>query len=311
VEGGASAQPVCDLGLQFLARERARVGHAGLPENLEQMVSISRAARKVGGSSRAIRSPSGVLGFELCGFPRHLGVVLPSGVLERMTVDPLMPAQAGFSSLAVVFSQAIDFLQTYNGAVTAFATCFIAVFTIVLAYVTRRQAILTRQSVRISERALTDLERPYLFILDYNWLLIDRKDRESGLVYSVANGGKLPAFIKSVKVGMRFGESIPLVDDQPPVHDLLTAPLIRGGEQRQIIQGFRDESGEPARECQIRGGIALIPGTAFKSGRVIAKISIEYDGPMTTGHVTTACWEWHPVKYAFTQYGGPEHNQRT
>ena len=44
---------------------------------------------------------------------------------------------------------------------------------------------------------------------------------------------------------------------------------------------------------------------------MIAKVSIEYDGPVTTGHVTTACWEWHPVKYAFTQFGGPEHNERT
>jgi hypothetical protein len=44
---------------------------------------------------------------------------------------------------------------------------------------------------------------------------------------------------------------------------------------------------------------------------MITKISIEYDGPITTGHTTTACWEWHPAKYALTQYGGPEHNQRT
>jgi hypothetical protein len=62
------------------------------------------------------------------------------------------------------------------------------------------------QSVEISKRALTDLERPYLFILDYNWLLTGPAKiggLESGLVYSVANGGKLPAFIKGVKLGNR------------------------------------------------------------------------------------------------------------
>jgi hypothetical protein len=172
----------------------------------------------------------------------------------------------------------------------------------------------SNRSAKIAERALTELERPYLFILDYNWLLIEQaKDdgHKSGLVYSVANGGKLPAFIKTVKVGMRIGESIPPIQDEPPIHDLLTAPLIGGGEQRRVIQGFANEGGEPAHECEIRGGMALIPGSAFKFGRVIVKISIEYDGPITTGHTTTACWEWHPVKYAFTQYGGPEHNQRT
>ena len=57
--------------------------------------------------------------------------------------------------------------------------------------------------------------------------------------------------------------------------------------------------------------MAAIPDEAFKTGGVIAKVSIEYDGPTTKGHVTTACWEWHPVKYAFTQFGGSEHNERT
>jgi hypothetical protein len=158
--------------------------------------------------------------------------------------------------------------------------------------------------------------RPYLFILDYNWLLTEKakaNDFKCGVVYSVSNGGKLPAFIRSVKSGIKIGGSTPSdMHDEPLIHDLLTAPLIAGGEQRMVIQGFADEDGESVHECQIRGGIALIPDGVFRSGgRVIAKISIEYDGPITTGHATTACWEWHPVKYAFTQYGGPEHNQRT
>jgi hypothetical protein len=44
---------------------------------------------------------------------------------------------------------------------------------------------------------------------------------------------------------------------------------------------------------------------------MIVKISIAYNGPITRGHATTACFEWHPVKYAFTEFGGPEHNFRT
>jgi hypothetical protein len=197
---------------------------------------------------------------------------------------------------------------------TAFFTLWVAIFTAVLSVSTIGLLRATRRSTDIAERALTELERPYLFVLDYNWLLTKKAKADGfkcGLVYSVANGGKLPAFIKAVKVGIRFGESIPSLHDEPPVHDLLTAPLIGGGEQRHVIQAFTDEDGEPARECQIRGGTALIPSSAFNVDRVIAKISIEYDGPITTGHMTTACWEWHPVKYAFTQYGGPEHNQRT
>jgi hypothetical protein len=178
----------------------------------------------------------------------------------------------------------------------------------------KRSIAAAEASARIAERALTELERPYLFILDYNWLLTEKAKADGlkcGFVFSVANGGKLPAFIKVVKLGIRIGESIPSIYDEPSIHDLLTAPLIAGGEQRRVIQGFTDEGDEPALECQIRGGMALIPGSVLKAGGVIAKISIEYDGPTTTGHATTACWEWHPVKHAFTQYGGPGHNQRT
>jgi hypothetical protein len=203
------------------------------------------------------------------------------------------------------------------------ATGFLALVTGGLVYFGFRQVRDNRRSIkaaedstRIAERALTKLERPYLFILDYNWLLTEKAKAdgpECGLVYTVANGGKLPAFIKAVKLGIGIGESIPSMQDEPPVHDFLTAPLIAGGEHRQVVQGFRlEDDDKPAHEYQIRGGMALIPGSLLvEASRVIAKISIEYDGPITTGHTTTACWEWHPVKYAFTQYGGPGHNQRT
>ena len=219
-----------------------------------------------------------------------------------------------FDRFTSCVSRAIDFLQTYNGAVGAVATVFIAIFTIVLAVISRRQAILTRQSVRIAERALTELERPYLFILDYNWLLTEKakaNDTKYGWSYFVMNGGKLPAVITGVKYGVKFGQSIPFMDDAPHVHGLLTAPVIGGGEKREIINKLVDEGGDPPHECEIRDGIATIPGSAFRYERVIAKVSVEYDGPVTRGHVTTACWEWHPVKHAFTQHGGPEHNQRT
>jgi hypothetical protein len=164
----------------------------------------------------------------------------------------------------------------------------------------------------ISRRALTDLERPYLFVLDYNWRLADPAESgglEPGWVYTVANGGKLPAFIKNVRLGIKIGGSTvpPDMRDEPPVHELLTAPLIESSERRKVVQKFVDD--ENAQAAEIRGGKAMIAGSVLKAGQIIVKISIYYDGPITTGHATTACWEWHPVKHA--QYGGPEHNERT
>jgi len=214
----------------------------------------------------------------------------------------------------VAFWQIGKGLNWIAPALGAIATIAVAIFTRTLWLSSEKMWEVTKKSVDISERSLTELERPYLFILDYNWLLKKRAEAngiKSGLIYSVMNGGKLPAFVRNVKFGLRFGQSIPSMEDMPPINELLTAPLVGSGEKREIIQEAGDESGEPGRECEIRGGIAIIPASAFMFERVIAKISIEYDGPVTTGHTTTACWEWHPVKYAFTQYGGPEHNQRT
>jgi hypothetical protein len=63
------------------------------------------------------------------------------------------------------------FLDVHNGAVTGIASIFIAAFTIVLAFVTRRQASLTytvaeaaKRSAAIAERSLADLERPYVVV---------------------------------------------------------------------------------------------------------------------------------------------------
>jgi hypothetical protein len=71
-------------------------------------------------------------------------------------------------------------------------TGVLAVFTIILAGASIYQGVQTQKSVEIAQQALTDLERPYLFILDYNWLLIDEAKEagvEYGWAYIVANGG--------------------------------------------------------------------------------------------------------------------------
>jgi hypothetical protein len=213
-------------------------------------------------------------------------------------------------------------LDAHAGAVGAIATVFIAAFTVVLARVSRRQADLTQiaaraaeKSAAVSERALTDLERPYLFILDFNWLAIDQMrvgGLEPGIVYSVSNGGKLPAFITGVKLSIRINGTDPGEPaDEPPIHELLTAPLVITGERRIVTQKFAvedDSEGASRSQPLLSGEIARIPNGI---DRVFAKIAIKYDGPITAGHETIACWEWHWGKMAFSQFGGDQHNKRT
>ena len=67
------------------------------------------------------------------------------------------------SSLSYLW-RSIDWLQTYNGAVTAFATVWIAVFTLVLAFVSRRQAMLTRQSIKLATKEFVSTHRPKIIV---------------------------------------------------------------------------------------------------------------------------------------------------
>jgi hypothetical protein len=56
----------------------------------------------------------------------------------------------------------LDFLEKYNGAVTAAATIFIAAFTIVLALVTGRQARLSREAIDLARSEIAATHRPKL-----------------------------------------------------------------------------------------------------------------------------------------------------
>jgi hypothetical protein len=56
----------------------------------------------------------------------------------------------------------LNFLEQYNGAVTAVATIFIAIFTIVLALVTGRQARLSRESIDLARSEFAANHRPKL-----------------------------------------------------------------------------------------------------------------------------------------------------
>jgi hypothetical protein len=72
-----------------------------------------------------------------------------------------------WNGFVALFWQAVDFLQTYNGAVTAFATVWIAIFTIVLALVTGRQARLTRQAIDLSREEFISTHRPQLVVRQF------------------------------------------------------------------------------------------------------------------------------------------------
>lgn len=106
-----------------------------------------------------------------------------------------------------------DFLEKHNGAVTAVATVFIAIFTIVLTLVTGRQARLTKiaadaaekaaDAAKASAEALPNVERAYLFLdgkleSQLHWPTATSEKRESVIRPIFKNHGKTPAILKEL-----------------------------------------------------------------------------------------------------------------
>src|ERR1700745_680809 len=90
------------------------------------------------------------------------------------------------------------------------------------------------RSAAAAERALTDLERPWIFI--YN---VTRPECPPGstnfrLNYTIANFGKIPAFVEAARIGFVFEDSnanpqIPsFVSDD---NSLVTGPVLQPGEE--------------------------------------------------------------------------------
>jgi len=75
----------------------------------------------------------------------------------------------------VAFWQIGKELNWIAPALGAIATIAVAIFTGTLWLSSKKMWEVTKKSVDIAERSLTELERPYLFILDYNWLLSQKE----------------------------------------------------------------------------------------------------------------------------------------
>jgi hypothetical protein len=97
-----------------------------------------------------------------------------------------------------------EFLEANNAVVTAIATAIIAIFTVMLVVVTDRQAKLTRRSADIAERALTELEAPFLGLkvtepgFGAAWISKDRcriTKTYNGLTFCFVNYGRTPAVL--------------------------------------------------------------------------------------------------------------------
>ena len=94
------------------------------------------------------------------------------------------------------FIQAAEFFDTHNGAFTALFTIGLAISTILLWRATRNAALGSERAANIAEQALTQLERPFVFVKDID-LFTERTSDTPG-TYGGSNPGAITAYIISV-----------------------------------------------------------------------------------------------------------------
>jgi hypothetical protein len=191
-----------------------------------------------------------------------------------------------FNSVWEIAGRVLDFVDKHNGAVTAVATIFIAVFTIVLAFVTRRQAHLTRELLKISRDEFTSSHPPRIVVrrvsLDRGSIAIDPISSQWKIQYIIANTGRgaatifeanatvkkisgvlpaIPPFDDAGDIPMPFrlapGESIPWIVDLD-----LNGPIIQSIRMGEA-QGDGISDVYFFGYLQYRDNIGIVRRTAF------------------------------------------------
>ena len=229
-------------------------------------------------------------------------------------------------------------LWATHDAITVY-TFFLALFTAVLSgtafvqiryliradYLARRSSIAARRAAnasirqaKIAEAALTQLERPYIFIFGIGAAARDDETGRFFVEYTVANYGKMPAIIEAPHIGFEIDNG-----GQPPIptlvaddHALLVSPILQSGEVRT---GFREYFppqmvGENIafRQVPAAEGFTLVafPDLQAPAGfDIFFRAVIRYRGPVSRGHETSALWLVnYPSEGQLAQRGGDEYN---
>jgi hypothetical protein len=173
------------------------------------------------------------------------------------------------------------------------------------------------RSASAAERALRDLERPWIFVFDQSRATRDPETDEFFIEYTVANYGKLPAIISQPLVGFVFNGAdgnpqFPMLPDES--HSLVASPILAVGEQRRLREYFPlNDTGEITfrvvnPELPDEKSLEAVPNVALgPSQNMFFRGLISYHGPGSNGHQTSVSWLYmHP--FDFVSRGGPEYN---
>jgi hypothetical protein len=206
----------------------------------------------------------------------------------------------------------IDFLQTYNGAITALATVAVSTFTGVLVIVTRRQAILTKESVDVSKRALIDLERPYIFVQeiksDVTFFLKPStvwSSRPQGPRFSLSvfNYGRTPGNIEAAAFFFEVCDKIP--DQITKLHITVPNP---SAESVEIVIGQQTPFSFP--DCKCKHAFTRENAAAINAGKshLYCHGFFTYRDIFRNVHTSKFCRRYVPGRGEWAPEGGMERN---
>lgn len=154
---------------------------------------------------------------------------------------------------------ALSLVETHNGAVTAVATVFIAVFTIVLAFVTARQARLTKEAVNLGRQEFIASHRPRLVIRRID--VGEIGDGKFNMQCTLANEGDSDGRVVDSRYGFEFSEGRkfgPFGDGNFGTHDLPPGTEVRimfnvGINDGAALHLAMAEDLNPPRQLYFRG----------------------------------------------------------
>lgn len=194
---------------------------------------------------------------------------------------------------------------------------------------TRVSADAAERSAKVAERALTDTERPYVFVDGVDkFKLLDPGNENSAVYvdYKVSNFGRLPAIITRIRVecviidrGQFF-----MPNDARNDHPLITSPIVASGSivgpvkiYSSDITFAADERGD-INESEFLAeleydmpvdqyGTPWVRPTIPSNKELRFRVVVDYRGPFTWDHNTSACWRYDRNTFRFVS-SGPEVN---
>jgi hypothetical protein len=140
----------------------------------------------------------------------------------------------------------ISFWQrTVNDPINLF-TGVLAILTVALVGASIWQGWLTRQSVDVARRALTDLERPYVFLADIALNLINREKPQFSV--HMHNYGRTPANIAEAAFYCRILGHVPQAGEERPSGD--RPPSLSEASDTEVIIGQGESWQSPWFLCE-------------------------------------------------------------